>query len=157
MKASDVMTKNVYSVTADETCDAAAHIMSNQDVGVVPVVDPQGACVGIVTDRDICLCAFQHKKVLDEMPVKQAMSSNIICVAPDDAIERVEELMQINEIRRIPVVDDDGTLQGIISMADLARMRGADGLYEDDIVETLEAVSRPHASMGDDVNFRPHA
>jgi CBS domain-containing protein len=140
MKASDLMTKDVFTCTVDESSAFAAHIMCNQDVGVVPVVDPQGAVLGVVTDRDLMKAAYHSERPLDQIPVKDAMSRNVISIRPDDDVYRIAELMQVNQVRRVPVIDDDGLLRGIVAMADLARRN------EGDVAETLGAISQPHAA-----------
>ena len=147
LRANDVMTRDVFTVTADETCSDAAHIMCEKDVGAVPVVDPQGAVVGIVTDRDVCVAAYHSGKALPDIPVKEAMSADIISCRPDDGMERVIELMEINQVRRLPVIDDDGLLRGFIATADIARSSG-DGLDEvsdHEVSEVMGAISQPHA------------
>src|SRR5262245_58612500 len=120
MRAADVMTREVFTCAADETLADAAHIMVERDVGCVPVVDPQGAVVGIITDRDVCRSAYHREERLGDIAVKDAMSKNVISVRPGDDLSRVEELMELNQIRRVPVIDDDGVLDGIIAVADIA-------------------------------------
>ena len=147
LRATDLMTRDVFTVTADETCSDAAHVMCEKDVGSVPVVDPQGAVVGIVTDRDLCICAYHSGKALADLSVKEAMTSNVISVRPDDDADRIIELMELNQIRRLPVIDDDGLLRGFIATADIARSSG-DGLDEvsdHEVSEVMGAISQPHA------------
>ncbi len=147
MRAIDVMTHEVFTCTPDETLADAARIMFEEDVGSVPVVDPQGAVVGVLTDRDVCRCAYEEDKRLSDVSVKGAMSRNVISVRPDDDLERVEELMEVNRIRRVPVIDDDGLLSGIIAVADLARSSGdgVEEVSEHELAEVVGAVSLPHA------------
>jgi len=141
------MTRDVFVVAADEMCSQAAHIMCEKDVGSVPVVDPQGAVVGIITDRDITICAYHTAQALPQLSVKQAMTSNVISCRPEDGVDRIVELMEVNRIRRLPVIDDDGLLRGFIATADIARISGdgLDEVSEHDVSEVMGAISQPHA------------
>jgi len=136
----DADVRGCGACTADETCADAARVMCERDVGSVPVVDPQGAVVGMITDRDVCIAAYKQGRPLVDLDVKDCMSKNVISVHPNDDVKHVQELMEVNQIRRIPVIGDDGILSGIISLADLAQIAA-----ESEIAEVVEAVSEPHA------------
>lgn len=137
MKVADLMTGEVASANVGETCDAAARIMWERDVGSVPIVDASGRLVGMVTDRDLLLVAYQEKKRLDELALESTMTGGVIAGRLDDEVQDIEALMQTNQIRRIPIVDDDARLVGIVAIADLARARGAQA------AQTVEVVSQP--------------
>src|SRR5688572_3455277 len=99
------MTRDVQTVTDSDRCDSAARIMWDRDVGSVPVCDAGGALVGIVTDRDICMCAYTKGQALHDLSVHDAMARDVVACDENDDVRHVEELMQSHQVRRIPVVD----------------------------------------------------
>lgn len=134
-KCSDIMTRHVKTATRDMPLRDVAAIMRDGDMGSVPVVE-DGRLVGIVTDRDIVVRALADGKDAST-PVASAMTTEIFSVKPDDFVFEAVRLMGDKQVRRIPVVSDDGQLAGIIAMADVALE------VEDDreIAETLEEIS----------------
>jgi CBS domain-containing protein len=112
-----------------------AALMRDGDMGSVPVVDG-GKLVGIVTDRDIVVRSIADGKDADSA-VAYAMTTEIFSVRPDDFVFEAIRLMGDKQVRRIPVVDDSGTLAGIIAIADIA-LEMED---EREIAETLEEIS----------------
>ena len=121
MKARDVMTANPRVVTANDSISRAAEIMRDSDVGVVPVVEDSGSMrlAGVVTDRDIAVRVVAQGRD-GNVNVREVMSSGLATVGPDDDLDRVTELMSREQVRRIPVCEDD-RLVGIIAQADVAR------------------------------------
>ena len=149
MNVSDLMTSAVKSCGIHDNLQRAAQLMWENDCGIVPVVDGDGRVVGMITDRDICMAAYTHGQALWQLPVAGAMSKQVHAVRESDPLEVVETLMRRVRIRRVPVVDGDGRLTGILSMNDLARNahwsagRKSNGLGGDSIVRTLAAISEP--------------
>lgn len=92
------------------------------DCGVIPVVDDDGRVAGIVTDRDICMAAYTQGKALSAISVASAMARDVAAAHADDGIEQVEELMRDKQVRRLPVLDGESRLIGLVSMNDLARL-----------------------------------
>lgn len=150
MKALEVMTDdNIHTVRDDQSCEDAVRLMWNHDIGSVPVLSStSGTVIGMVTDRDVCMCAYTKGQRLADLPVRFAMSRTLIAANPDDDIKDVEQLMQQHQIRRIPVVDGDQRIRGIVAFADIARLRSASskngGVSEREIATTIHAVSQPH-------------
>jgi CBS domain-containing protein len=141
MKIQDIMTKDPSCVTPDATVREAAQVMKREDVGVVPVVNGEAEkrLVGIVTDRDIAIrCIADGKDGLCR--VREVMSSGDLatCSFSDD-VEQVMDAMRTEKVRRIPIVDERGSLVGIVSQADVLRktrdMNRAG--------ETVEEISEP--------------
>jgi CBS domain-containing protein len=131
----DIMTGSVKTATREMTLRDVAAMMREGDVGSVPVIDG-GKLVGIVTDRDIVVRAVAEGKD-PETAVSDAMTSEIFSVKPDDFAFEAIRLMGDKQVRRVPVVNEDGSLAGIIAMADIA-LEMED---EREIAETLEEIS----------------
>jgi len=143
MKANELMTKNPSCVTPQTTAQEAASLMEREDVGSLPVVESRESMrlVGIVTDRDLTLRVLARGES-GSTPVSNAMSSgNLASIRPDDNLDKVESLMSEHQVRRIPVVDDNKRVVGMIAQADLAREQKAVG--RKDFGKVLEEISEP--------------
>jgi CBS domain-containing protein len=138
----DAMTTDPFCCTRTDTTVTAARIMLDHDTGVVPVVEDTDRpfLVGVVTDRDLCLGVVAQDCTPHAVQVESCMTTKVICCAPDDPLDKAVALMQKNRIRRIPVVDRDGEILGILSMADLIQ-RGE--IPEDETSNMLRRVSEP--------------
>jgi CBS domain-containing protein len=135
MRASEIMTKNVRTAAPTATLREVAAMMRDGDMGAVPIVD-NGKLIGIVTDRDIVVRAVSESKSADS-PISEAMTTELFTVSPDDFVFEAIRLMGDKQVRRIPVINTDGSLAGIIAMADVA-LEMED---EREIAETLEEIS----------------
>ena len=143
MKARDLMSENVACVTPESTAQEAARLMETHDVGSLPVVESGSSkrLLGIVTDRDLALRVLGRGES-GSTPVRQALSSgNLACARPEDSLDDIEKLMARHQVRRIPVVDEQNCVLGVIAQADLARERKAVG--EKDLSKVLESISEP--------------
>lgn len=135
MRCREMMSRELRTATRETTLQQAAAMMRDGDMGAVPVVE-DGRLVGIVTDRDIVVrCVADGKDA--STPIGEAMTTEIFSVRPDDFVFEAVRLMGDKQVRRIPVISDDGKLAGIISMADIA-LETEDEL---EIAETLEEIS----------------
>jgi CBS domain-containing protein len=136
------MTPEPKVCLADDSVIDAACLMRDAHIGVVPIVESEERrrLVGIVTDRDLCLGVVAEGQDPAESRIEPCMTSKVICCSPDDALEDVTELMQENQIRRVPVVGETGELCGIVSLADIV---GRSKLRSAQTVETLKCVSEP--------------
>jgi CBS domain-containing protein len=121
MRVQDLMQKDVKACKATDNVNAAAKLMWDFGCGTLPVLDKDQKVIGMITDRDICMAAYTQGKPLAGIPVASCMSKSIFASKPTDDLGAVEKLMQANGVRRIPVVSDQGTLVGIVSLDDLAR------------------------------------
>ena len=135
LRASEIMTKSVRTATHEMSLRDVAAMMRDGDMGAVPVVD-EGKLIGIVTDRDIVVRAVAESKTADT-PIGEVMTTELFTVAPDDFVFEAIRLMGDKQVRRIPVVSEDGSLAGIIAMADIA-LEMED---QQEIAETLEEIS----------------
>ncbi len=123
MLVKEIMTKDPACCAPQDSLEKAVKLMIDYDCGEIPVVDDLEACmpVGVVTDRDI-VCRTIGKGLNPlEMTVEDCMSSPIVSVTPDDTLDQCYEVMEENQIRRVPVVDAGGKCVGIVALADIAR------------------------------------
>lgn len=138
----EIMTREPQTASRAMTLRQVASMMRDGDMGAVPVVEDQ-RLVGILTDRDIVVrCVAEGKDA--ETPVGEAMTTEVFSVRPEDFVFEAVRLMGDKQIRRVPVVDDEGKLIGIISMADVA-LEMED---EQEIAETLEEISSGSSFWG---------
>lgn len=143
MKARDLMTKDPVAVTPGEPIARAAEIMHDLDVGIVPVVEdgPARRLVGLLTDRDITIRCVARKHGVSCAVRDHMTSGGLRVVHPDDEAEAVLHLMEAEQVRRVPVVDGDNRLLGIIAQADVATKFGPrHPLKLEQLMERLSAV-----------------
>ena len=151
MRIEELMSREVQYCRPDETLDRAASLMWDRDCGCVPVCSGDGAprVVGMITDRDICMAALFQGRPLSELKVSEAMSADVRTCRPADRPAAVESVMRDQQIRRVPVVDERGSLIGIVSLADLAReaekqnASASQDITETEIGDTLAAICEP--------------
>ena len=142
MKCSDVMTKNPKACAATDTVQQAAQLMKSEDVGPIPIVSDNGKLEGIITDRDIVLKVVAEGRDAKTTKLAEVMTTDLISCTVDGDIEEMLELMEDNQIRRIPVVDATGRLVGIVSQADIATRLDE----PDKTAELVEDISKAAAS-----------
>jgi CBS domain-containing protein len=156
MKIEQIMSKNVRTVPANATANAAAAAMWDCDCGIIPVVsaDGSGELVGVVTDRDLCMAAYLQGKALTEIPVESAMSRTPLSCRPEDELALAESLMRQAQVRRLPIIDGSARLIGIVALADIVRAAAARSggrtdraIRPDTVCETLADVTRPRQTI----------
>lgn len=126
MKVKDVMTPSPVACTPTNTLADAAGIMWNSDCGILPVVDEGGKVMGVITDRDICMSALFNARPLAHIAVEEVVSGKLLACKPQDDVRVALQTMGENKVRRLPVVNVDGTLDGLLSMNDIV-LRVEDG------------------------------
>ena len=136
MKISEIMTKDVETIRADQTAQDAARFMLKADAGSIPVIDGE-RLIGMITDRDIAVRGVA-KGYGPDTPIRELMTDDIICARFDDDIADVATRMSEAQVRRLPVVDENEKLCGIVSLGDLSREADTDFA-----AEALEGVSQP--------------
>ena len=132
----DVMTANPQTVSEKDTVLQAARIMRDEDTGIVPVVEGR-TIIGLVTDRDIVVRAVADGKDLSSCHVNEVMSKSVRTVHEDDSVRDVLNVMSGAQVRRVPVVNRNNELVGIVSMKDLATETNATGK----VGQTVENIS----------------
>ena len=142
-----LMSREPKTCTTADTLHRAAQLMWDHDCGSVPVVDAAGKLAGIVTDRDVCMSSFTRGQPLHEIPVSDAMSKSVFTISPKATVEAAATLFRERQVRRAPVVDANGALVGVLSIADLV-CASADGKIQKDVkpeavLAAVHAVSKP--------------
>lgn len=133
----DIMTSKVATVSPQQTVQEAARLMSQHNVGSIPVVD-NGKCVGIITDRDIALRAVSQGQAPGSTKVQTVMTTSPVTGSPQMDVHEAANLMAERQIRRLPVVDN-GKLAGIVALGDLATQN----IYQNEAGEALSGISVP--------------
>lgn len=146
MLVAEIMSRTVKTVAPETTIQEAARIMADADVGALPVAAAD-RLVGMITDRDIAIRAVAMGKGL-ETPVSDVMTPDVLYCHEDEDIGHISANMAENQVRRLPVVDADKRLVGIISLADVADARA------DDAGEALEGIARPGGERSQSIEGR---
>jgi len=131
----EIMTTDVEVVRPEETLRDAARAMADLDVGSLPVCDGK-KLIGMITDRDITVRAVAEGKSSDT-PVSEVMTDEVVWCSESDSVDEVLQKMSEAQVRRIPVVDEDRQLVGIVALGDIALEE------DDDVDETLRDISMP--------------
>lgn len=134
--AKDLMTSPAECLAPEETVEQAARMFSKYDVGSMPVVDGE-KLVGVLTDRDIVIECVAKGNDCSSTKVSDIATSNVVTVTVDDQAADVARVLSDNQIRRVPVVDEQGKVVGVIAQADVALKMG-----EDTTGEVVEEISR---------------
>jgi len=137
MKVKDIMTKNVAYVNPMSTVVDAARLMQKHNVGSIPVCDQNGV-IGIVTDRDIVVRNVAHGNNPQSTAVKDVMTSQVVTATLDMDVKDVSEIMSKQQVRRLPVVENN-MLVGIVARGDVE----ADTRFDMEASEALSEISRP--------------
>ncbi|ODT62679.1 MAG: inosine-5-monophosphate dehydrogenase [Nitrosomonadales bacterium SCN 54-20] len=136
-KISEVMSSDVQTISPDATIEEAAQEMRDGDFGLLPVGDEE-QLLGVITDRDIAIRAVAEGRG-PSTPVSEIMSEGVIWVHEDDSIEEAAEIMSDNQIRRLPVVNAEQRLVGIVSLGDFA----VDASDIGPVADALTEISNP--------------
>jgi len=135
--ARELMTRHVKSAHLDSSLREVARTMKEEDCGIVPVVDERGRLKGVLTDRDLVIRTLAEGRTPDTLHARDIMTDDVEAVMPDEDIHSIIALMGRRQVRRVPVVERDDRLVGIISMADIATR--AD--YDEELQRALDRIS----------------
>ncbi|MCY1019886.1 CBS domain-containing protein [Pyxidicoccus sp. MSG2] len=130
MKVEEVMTENPVTCMPDTSLQQAARWMVDGDCGALPVIDIDNKPLGVITDRDITCRIIANGKDPYSLHVDDAMTHSTATVYRDTSLEDCRDLMEENQVRRMIVIDDDGTVCGMVSQADLAQHMEAEDTAE---------------------------
>ncbi|WP_158002541.1 CBS domain-containing protein [Methyloterricola oryzae] len=148
------MTKDVQCCRPDDSLELATQMMWDHDCGCLPVCTDNGEkrVVGMLTDRDIALCALFEGMPLRDLRVSQAMAKELRTCLPSQSLADAEKIMSDGKVRRLPVLDKQQGLVGIISLADLAQEAAREqttsskNITDGDVSNTLAAICTSHAT-----------
>jgi len=138
MKIRELMTTEVETCAPNDSLQRAAALMSDLDVGIIPVVENGRKVSGVITDRDIVVRAVAKGMDVNTQQVSDCMSPSVVSVAPDATADEASKLMADHQIRRLPVVEN-GKLIGIVAIGDLAVI----GIHENEAGRALSEISEP--------------
>lgn len=116
----DIMSKNVVAVLPNDTAEDAARLMSENDIGSVPVI-ASGKLKGLLTDRDIVTRCISKGKTASATQVSELMTTDVAYVTPEQSVHEAISMMAAERVRRLPVVKE-GVVDGMVSLADIARI-----------------------------------
>jgi CBS domain-containing protein len=155
MKAKELMIRDVKTCTTFDDANRAAQLMWDHDCGIVVVETPEHRVAGVVTDRDLCMAAYTRGLPLSMIRLVDVMSREVKYCAPDEDLARVALKMRLHQVRRLPVIDSQGELVGILSLNDIARRAAMERgsrvpcLREELVAETLAEICRPRESCAE--------
>ena len=116
----ELMTDNPCSIDAEKSVSYAAKMMKQEDVGLAPIVEGD-RLIGTVTDRDIVIRVVAEGKDPDSTSVREIASTQLVTIDPQQELDEALRLMAKHQVRRLPVVEEDGRLVGVVAQADVAR------------------------------------
>ena len=154
MKVQDIMTSDAQCCGPNTILAAAAKMMWDSDCGALPVLNVQGQVMGMITDRDICMAAATKNKPASDITVWETASGKVCTCHMSDDVHRALDIMKREKVRRLPIVDEDGVLQGIVAMNDFVILAGeakgakAPAVSYEDVVRTMKAISAHRALVG---------
>jgi len=148
MKVEEICTRNVRSCTKATTLAEAGNLMWEADCGFLPILDESGKVVGVVTDRDVCMALAVIGEAAAHAPVQVQVRPVVHTCRMGDGVREALRTMRVQKVRRLPVVDGAGVLQGIVSLSDVAlaakpeRLAGPADVTDEDVVLALKAICK---------------
>lgn len=146
MKVKDLMTKDVGACDPQTNLASAVVMMWDVDCGILPVVDEQNKIVGVITDHDLSLAMATQNKLPGDVMVGEILQEGTVETCfPDDDVKKPLKIMGQKQVHRLPVVDVEGCLQGMLSINDLFRHCQEDSrdLSDKDVLEAMKAICAP--------------
>jgi CBS-domain-containing membrane protein len=146
MKVKEVMTEDARAIWITQSLADAAKEMWENDCGVLPIIKDGRKVVGMITDRDICMAAAIRDRKPSSISVEEVMNATVYAAEAEEDVEQALETMREHKIRRLPVLNLEGELQGIVSMNDIVlRAKERNGkkpqIAYADVVKTYQAIS----------------
>ena len=145
MKVKKAMTRNIGTCKANESLAHAVGIMWQKDCGVVPIVNEENAAIGIITDRDVSVAVAARNRTASEIMIGDVINGKPISCSQEDSVKSALKKMRKHKVKRLPVLEKNGTLVGVITIADLLRLKKKS--LKKSLIKTLEAISKPDAIL----------
>lgn len=120
MRVKDICSREVACCSPETNLATAGCMMWEKDCGMLPVVDSEGKAVGVITDRDICMAVATKHRTADQILVREVINGRMYSCRPGDDVRSALELMSAESVRRLPVVDNAGNVEGVLSLSDVA-------------------------------------
>jgi CBS domain-containing protein len=153
MKVRDAMMGTPISCSPDTNLGAAIELLWNNNCGILPIVDANQKVTGLVTDRDLCIALGTRNRLPGAIPISEVATGQVYSCEPEDDIHSALETMAKYRVRRLPVVNKEGALEGILSMdnvvlhAEHAALGHKPELSNEDIVDTLQRIYGPQRPL----------
>lgn len=145
MLVQDAMVKSIVACTPETDLAAVAGKMWEHDCGVIPVVDDHKRVIGMITDRDICIAVGTRNSCAASIQVGEVMSRQVVTIRADADVREAARLMREQKVRRLPVVDSTGVLQGIIRITEMTSLAADESdvsIGYSELVALLQSVMR---------------
>lgn len=152
MQVQDLCTTETRCCSPATSLAAAGCMMYEGDCGALPVVDEGGRLVGIITDRDICMAAATKHRLASEIEVREVINEMVTSCRMDEEVSEALEKMRARQVRRLPVIDAEGRLRGLLSLSDVVLAARPETTLKPgcvtyaEVIGTLDAVCRPRNS-----------
>ncbi|MCU0694893.1 MAG: CBS domain-containing protein [Myxococcaceae bacterium] len=147
MNVEELMNAKAFTCHPQDALKVAAELMWTHDIGCVVVVDHDGKALGMVTDRDLLMCAFLNDRALGDEPVSRAMSKELHAVRVGEPMHVAEAMMKGRQVRRLAVLDQAGKVAGVLSLNDLALAAGPKkGIKPEGVAATLASICQPRSA-----------
>lgn len=146
MKVKEIMTPNAKAIWLTESLADAARLMWENDCGVLPIIKDGRKVIGVITDRDICMAIAMRDTNPSGVSVEEVMTGRVYAANSEDDVGQGLQAMQEHKVRRLPVINSEGELEGILSMNDIvlnakrSDVAVSDSINYDDVMETLQAI-----------------
>lgn len=146
MKVKDVMTPNAKAIWLTESLMDAAKLMWENDCGVLPIIKDGRKVIGMITDRDICMAVAMRDTNPSGVSVEEVMTGEVYAVELEDDVDQALQTMKDHRIRRLPVLNPEGELEGMLSMNDIvlhaktSKGAAAGTIRYDNVVKTYQAI-----------------
>ena len=153
MKVRDVMSADALCCKPENNLGTAVELLWSRNCGMLPVVDNDHKLLGVITDRDICIALGTRNRLPGDVTVGEVATTKVFSCMPDDEIHEAVHTMAQNHVRRLPVIDARGAVQGILSMddvithGDLNKWEGCCELSAEEIIRSLKRLFDKHAKV----------
>lgn len=161
MNVRDIMTSEVAFCKPETNLASAAASMWQRNCGILPVVDENMHVTGMVTDRDICIALATRNRLASDMTVGEVSTGNVFACKADENVRTVLSTMRDHKVRRVPVIDRDGALAGIISLDDIVHLAKDkksspnSAITYADVIETHKAIAASPLALSMKKNSEP--